>query len=168
VSETLVAVIIGGALTGVASVAAQVVAGKLQATSAREAWNRDHSAGRLAELETIYLCILRSAYEIETTVSSWQEGRTTATPAYATIHAGTRQIEAAGLVVMLRNGPDDPIVRLIGKLSGAATEYADMRAAAHNDTPNNPDFEAHATLVVVATNNLVQHLHEAIQKASSG
>src|SRR6266851_699677 len=157
-SETLLAVLIGGALAGIASIVAQVVAGRLQATSAREAWNRDRSAARLAGLETTYLGILRSAYGIETAVSSWQEGRTQATPAFATIQAGTRELEEAGLVVILRNGPDDPIIQLISKLSAAATGYSDLRVASRNESANSPDFEANANLVIQATNVLSRHL----------
>jgi hypothetical protein len=119
-SDTLWAVIVGGLLTGGAAVGAQLLAGRMQANAARDAWNRDQGAAQIAALESVYLQILRSAHQVENAVGSWQAGTLLATQAHGFIGAGNRDLEAAGLSIILRSGLDDPIVGLITRMRDVA------------------------------------------------
>ena len=116
-SDTLWAVVVGGLLTGGAAVGAQVLVTRIQTAAARDAWNRDQAAAQLAALESMYLDILRSAHQVENAVANWQTGALMSTQAHGNITAGSRDLEAAGLAIILRSSP----TRSSGSLLACAT-----------------------------------------------
>jgi hypothetical protein len=166
-SDTLWAVIVGGLLTGVAAVGAQVLAARIQASAARDAWNRDQAAAQLAALESTYLGIIRSAHQVENAVGSWQAGTLLSTQAHGFIGAGNRDLEAAGLSIILRGGLDDPIVGLITRLRDAADAYADLNLVSRAAPATDEEKAAQAATVSAAADQLADHLHKALLKASS-
>ena len=166
-SDTLWAVIVGGLLTGVAAVGAQVLAARIQASAARDAWNRDQAAAQLDALESTYLGIIRSAHQVENAVGSWQAGTLLSTQAHGFIGAGNRDLEAAGLSIILRGGLDDPIVGLITRLRDAADAYADLNLVSRAAPATDDEKAAQAATVSAAADQLADHLHKALLKASS-
>jgi len=166
-SETLWAVIVGGLLTGGAAVGAQVLAARIQAAAAQDAWRRDQAAAQLTALENIYFGILRSAHQVENAVGSWQSGTLQSTQAHGFIGAGNRDLEAAGLSIILRGGLDDPIVALITRLRDAADGYAALHLVSRSSPASDEDKERHASAVSSVADELAAHLHQGLLKASS-
>jgi len=165
-SETLLAVIVGGLLTGAAAVGAQVLAARIQTDAARDAWNRTQAAEQLASLETTYLGILRSAHQVENAVASWQTGTLVATQAHGFIGAGNRDLEAAGLSIILHSGLNDPIVGLITRLRDAAAAYADLNLVNRPTPASITEKAAQAAVVSGAADELANRLHESLLKAT--
>jgi hypothetical protein len=166
-SETLWAVIIGGFLTGGAAVGAQVLATRIQANAARDAWNRARVADQLAALEGTYLGILRSAHQVENAVASWQAKTLQSTQAHGLIGAGNRDLEAGGLSIILRSGLDDPIVGLITRLRGAADGYAALNLVSRSAPATHEENAAQAAAVSAAADQLASHLHQTLRKANA-
>jgi hypothetical protein len=166
-SETLLAVIVGGLLTGGAAVGAQVLAARIQANAARDAWNRDQATARLAALETTYLGILRSAHQVENAVGSWQSGTLQSTQAHGFIGAGNRDLEAAGLSIILGSGLQDPIVGLITRLRDAAYGYAALNLVSRGSLATDDEKTAQADSVTAAADELAAHLHQSLLKANA-
>jgi hypothetical protein len=166
-SDTLWAVIVGGLLAGGAAVGAQLLAGRMQATAARDAWNRDQGAAQIAALESVYLQILRSAHQVENAVGSWQAGTLLATQAHGFIGAGNRDLEAAGLSIILRSGLDDPIVGLITRLRDVADGYAALNLVSRTTPATDKEKAAQAAVVSTAADQLAAHLHQSMLKAST-
>jgi len=165
-SETLLGVIIGGLLTGAAAVGAQVYAARIQANAARDAWTRTQAAEQLAELESMYLGILRSAHQVENAVASWQAGTLLSTQAHGFIGAGNRDLEVAGLAVILRSGPDDPIGGLITHLRDAAEGYAALNLVSRSSPATDEENAAQAATVSTAADQLAAHLHRSLLQAT--
>jgi hypothetical protein len=166
-SETLVAVIVGGLLTGGAAVGAQVLAARIQANAARDAWNRAQVAAQLAALEATYLGILHSAHQVENSVASWQTGTLMATQAHGNIGAGNRDLEAAGLAIVLRSGPNDPIVGLIDELRRTAERYAELNLVSRSSPATVEEKAAQAAAVTTAADKIAAHLHMGLVKANA-
>jgi len=164
-SETLWAVIVGGLLTGGAAVGAQLLAGRMQANAARDAWNRDQGVAQVAALESVYLQILRSAHQVENAVGSWQAGTLLATQAHGFIGAGNRDLEAAGLSIILSSGLDDPIVGLITRLRAAADTYAALNLVSRSSPTTVEEKDAQAAAVSTAADQLATRLHQTLAKA---
>lgn len=167
VSQTLWAVIVGGLLTGLASIGAQVLAARIQAKSQREAWKRDQTANQLAKLDDTYLGILRCAHQIENAVESWETGTLMSTQAHGAIGTGRRNLEDANLVIALRGGPNDPAVGLADQLMSAADRYCELRLVSHQPPATADETAAQAVDVRAAASKLRSHLHGALQKANA-
>jgi len=157
---------VGGLLTGGAAVVAQVLAARVQANAARDDWNRKQVADRLASLGRTYLDILTAAHSVENAVDSWQSGTLTATPAHATIGAGNRALEQAGLVVMLESGPTDPIVGLITRLRVEAERYGDLYLVSRTTPATADEKREQAAMVSAAADELAAHLHQRLRQAA--
>jgi hypothetical protein len=165
-SDTLWAVIVGGLLTGGAAVGAQVLAARIQAAAARDAWNRDQAAAQLAVLENTYLGILRSAHQVENAVASWQSGTLLSTQAHGFIGAGNRDLETAGLAIILIGGLDDPIVGLITRLRDEAEAYADLNLVSRATPATDEEKATQAAAASAAADELADHLHKGFLKAN--
>jgi hypothetical protein len=165
-SDTLWAVVVGGLLTGAAAVGAQVIAARIQASAARDAWNREQAAAQLAALESVYLQILKSAHQVENAVVSWQSGTLQSTQAHGFIGAGNRDLPAAGLSIILSRGLADPIVGHITRLRDAADGYADLNLVSRSTPATDEEKSAQAAAVSTAADELARRLHQGFAGAS--
>lgn len=166
-SDTLLGVSIGAILTGVFLIVAQWMATRAQTNAAREAWERSNTAEQLAALESMYLEILRSADQVEDAVASWESGTLLSTQAHGIIGSGSRALEQAGLLVVLRNGLEDPLVGLITRLRTAARRYGDLNLVGRTPPATVDEKRAQATAVSAAADQLASHLHQGLSKASA-
>jgi hypothetical protein len=118
-------------------------------------------------LESTYLGILRSAHQVENAVGNWTSGALMATQAHGNIAAGNRDLEAAGLSIILRAGLNDPIVGLITRLREAAEAYAGLNLVNRATPATDEEKAAQASAVSAAADELADHLHESLLKASA-
>lgn len=163
VAATLLAVVVGGLL----AIGAQVLAARIQAGAARDAWNRTQVADQLAALENMYLNLLRAAHQVEYAVASWQANPQLSTSSHSAITAGNRGLEEVGLAVMLRSGLEHPIVGLITRLRNAAEGYAELHLVSRATAATADETQAQAATVSAAADQLATHLHQDLKKAKA-
>jgi hypothetical protein len=89
------------------------------------------------------------------------------TQAHGSIGAGNRELEAAGLSVILRSGLDDPIVGLITRLRDAAEAFADLNLVSRATPPTDEENAAQAAAVTSAADDLATRLHESLLIATA-
>ncbi len=81
--------------------------------------------------------------------------------------AGNRDLEAAGLAIILRNGLDDPIAGLIARLREAAEGYANLNLVSRALAATDHEKASQAAAVSGAADQLATQLHQALRKATA-
>lgn len=162
-SDTLLGVLIGAILTGVFLIVAQWMATRAQGNAARAAWDRSQAAQERADLESTCLAILRQTHQIDSAVTGWENGTRQATQAHASINAAARELEDAGLILVLRQGPDDPTAGLIGRVIDEASRFSGLYLQSRTQLATVLEKSAQKDAVGVAAATLRSHLHKMVK-----
>jgi hypothetical protein len=159
VSETLVGVIIGAVVTGVFLIGAQVITARIQANAARDAWNRTQVAQQRSEWENTCLAILQLAHEIESAVVRWDTENEQWTMADISISSASHKLEDSSLSIVLRQGPADPIIGLVARLTRSAKGFSDLHRVGRVPLATADEKHEQAAEVSAAASMLRSHLH---------